>query len=108
MKGEQLFENYGQANHIYFTYHGFILPQNAHDCVQYGLQLSPEEYQYISKSKYHTWLQRLGIYSVDDHFMTCLSNQKVSPSVWVFLKIKVSSWTTIAISYRYAHVDDVS
>ena len=23
--GEQLFENYGQPNHIYFTYHGFLL-----------------------------------------------------------------------------------
>lgn len=28
--GEQLFENYGQPNHIYFTYHGFLLQVRAH------------------------------------------------------------------------------
>lgn len=32
-KGEQFFENYGQPNHIYFTYHGFVLDDNSHDCV---------------------------------------------------------------------------
>jgi len=33
-KGEQLFENYGQPNHIYFEYHGFSLAENTHDCAQ--------------------------------------------------------------------------
>lgn len=33
LAGEQLFENYGQPNHIYFTYHGFVLLDNVHDCV---------------------------------------------------------------------------
>lgn len=32
--GSQLFENYGQPNHIYFEYHGFALEPNSHDCVQ--------------------------------------------------------------------------
>ena len=48
--GDQIFENYGQPNHIYFTYHGFsltgennamrvkgarhVLPANSHDCAQ--------------------------------------------------------------------------
>ena len=31
-QGEQIFENYGQPNHIYFLYHGFILNENNHDC----------------------------------------------------------------------------
>eukprot|EP00299_Pterocystis_sp_00344_P002488 c12812_g1_i1.p1 GENE.c12812_g1_i1~~c12812_g1_i1.p1 ORF type:complete len:625 (+),score=169.41 c12812_g1_i1:135-1877(+) len=31
--GEQVFENYGQPNHIYFLYHGFVLQPNSHDCV---------------------------------------------------------------------------
>lgn len=31
--GEQVFENYGQPNHIYFLYHGFVLEENSHDCV---------------------------------------------------------------------------
>lgn len=58
-KGEQVFENYGQPNHIYFTYHGFSmfdesaynncvqntscltsLPvQNVHDCVHTEFEL---------------------------------------------------------------------
>jgi histone-lysine N-methyltransferase SETD3 len=31
-KGEQVFENYGQPNHIYLMYHGFVLADNTHDC----------------------------------------------------------------------------
>jgi hypothetical protein len=38
-KNEQLFEPYGQPNHIYFAYHGFLLDHNAHDCVQMDLSL---------------------------------------------------------------------
>lgn len=32
-KGSQVYENYGQPNHIYFKYHGFVLDSNTHDCV---------------------------------------------------------------------------
>ena len=31
-ENEQVFENYGQPNHIYFMYHGFVLESNSHDC----------------------------------------------------------------------------
>eukprot|EP00953_Heterococcus_sp_UTEX-ZZ885_P006098 3760-Heterococcus_DN1.PRE.1 len=31
--GEQVFEDYGQPNHVYFLYHGFMIPGNKHDCV---------------------------------------------------------------------------
>eukprot|EP00924_Labyrinthula_sp_SR-Ha-C_P010462 augustus_masked-scaffold_79-processed-gene-0.5-mRNA-1 protein AED:1.00 eAED:1.00 QI:0/-1/0/0/-1/1/1/0/878 len=31
-KGEQLLENYGQPNYIYFIYHGFVLDENPADC----------------------------------------------------------------------------
>jgi hypothetical protein len=31
-KGEQVFENYAQPNHLLFTYHGFLLEENAYDC----------------------------------------------------------------------------
>lgn len=31
-KGQEVFENYGQPNHIYFLYHGFILEKNSRDC----------------------------------------------------------------------------
>eukprot|EP01029_Cantina_marsupialis_P016869 TRINITY_DN378267_c0_g1_i1.p1 TRINITY_DN378267_c0_g1~~TRINITY_DN378267_c0_g1_i1.p1 ORF type:complete len:841 (+),score=238.25 TRINITY_DN378267_c0_g1_i1:47-2569(+) len=33
ISGEQLFEDYGQPNHIYFIYHGFSLEENNSDCV---------------------------------------------------------------------------
>jgi hypothetical protein len=47
--GEQVFENYGQPNSIYFTYHGFSLPleQNTHDCVEHRLELTAEEIRAI-------------------------------------------------------------
>ncbi|GFH49757.1 hypothetical protein CTEN210_06233 [Chaetoceros tenuissimus] len=32
-KGEQVFEHYSQPNHIYFTYHGFIIEENNQDCL---------------------------------------------------------------------------
>ena len=32
-KGNQIFENYGQPNHIYFLYHGFTLQENSHNCM---------------------------------------------------------------------------
>jgi hypothetical protein len=43
-EGEQLFENYGQPNHVYYLYHGFILPDNAHDCVHYHLFFENKEF----------------------------------------------------------------
>ena len=30
--GEQVFENYGQPNHLLYGYHGFALADNPHDC----------------------------------------------------------------------------
>ena len=30
--GEQVWEDYGQPNSMYFTYHGFSLANNSHDC----------------------------------------------------------------------------
>ena len=31
-RGEQVFENYGQPNHLLFSYHGFLLKENSNDC----------------------------------------------------------------------------
>lgn len=44
-KGEQVFENYGQPNHIYFQYHGFVIDENTHDCVSVGLEITKEDAQ---------------------------------------------------------------
>jgi hypothetical protein len=46
--GEQVFENYGQPNHIYFSYHGFILENNHYDCVELSLSLSSQEEKALS------------------------------------------------------------
>jgi hypothetical protein len=42
-QGEQVFENYGQPNHIYFQYHGFALKDNTHNCVNIDLDLTVDE-----------------------------------------------------------------
>lgn len=39
--GEQLWENYGQPNWIYFSYHGFSMLRNSFDCVKLELDLPP-------------------------------------------------------------------
>lgn len=39
-KGSQLWENYGQPNHIYFAYHGFSMQPNSHDCVEVVLDVA--------------------------------------------------------------------
>lgn len=42
-ENEEVFENYGQPNHIYFQYHGFTLSQNNYDCVQFVIDMTEEE-----------------------------------------------------------------
>lgn len=42
-KGEQLFEDYGQANYIYFEYHGFTLNNNNHNCLYVQLNVNPKD-----------------------------------------------------------------
>ena len=42
-EGSQVFENYGQANHIYFQYHGFALKENTHNCVNIDIDLTVDE-----------------------------------------------------------------
>ena len=63
--GSQVYENYGQPNHIYFTYHGFSLNEplyehqnqlktelkikgNSQDCVYFEFYLSLKEIDNIS------------------------------------------------------------
>lgn len=41
--GDELFENYGQPNYVYYQYHGFILPNNSHDCVLFEMRMSEKE-----------------------------------------------------------------
>eukprot|EP00605_Chrysophyceae_sp_TOSAG23-4_P000492 GSChrysophyteH1.ASY1.ANO1.551.1 assembled CDS len=62
-KGDQLFENYGQANYIYFMYHGFALPvgENSNDCIYQNFELSEEERQKLPKTELiHSILSQVG------------------------------------------------
>lgn len=45
-KGDQVFENYGQPNHIYFQYHGFSLEDNTHDCVSVPVSVKSSDPDY--------------------------------------------------------------
>ena len=47
-ESEQVFENYGQPNHIYFMYHGFSLEGNSHDCVLVDWGLSENEFAAVN------------------------------------------------------------
>lgn len=38
-----MFENYGQPNHVYLTYHGFVLDDNAHDCVLFEVAIGADD-----------------------------------------------------------------
>jgi histone-lysine N-methyltransferase SETD3 len=50
-RGEQVFENYGQPNHIYYMYHGFVLQNvpdkgiigNSHDCLHMDFVMKEDE-----------------------------------------------------------------
>jgi hypothetical protein len=91
--GDQLFENYGQPNHIYFLYHGFSLLSNSHDCVQHDFTLSPQERRVLEKQS--QWgeankrvLQNLRV-TASGVFSACLS-LPLTPQTWAFLTMKVS------------------
>jgi hypothetical protein len=52
--GDQVFEHYGQPNHIYFMYHGFVLPDNAFDCVSMEIKPGAEEHKSLEAALGHT------------------------------------------------------
>ena len=91
-EGEQLFENYGQPNHIYFTYHGFSLKDgaNSHDCVYLEFSMTPEEVQAID------WtlpivraIAQESRMRTQDKFNTCLDAQ-LGRNIWLFLALKTN------------------
>jgi hypothetical protein len=83
-------ENYGQANHIYFTYHGFSLEDgaNTHDCVHLEFTMAPDEVQRIdwTTPAVRTVAQELRM-RAQDSFHTCL-DATLGRNVWLFLALK--------------------
>ena len=101
-EGEQLFENYGQPNHIYFTYHGFSLKDgaNSHDCVYLEFSMTPEEVQAID------WtlpivraIAQESRMRTQDKFSTCL-DAKLGRSIWMFLALKTNRVQTHSSSSK--------
>jgi hypothetical protein len=87
-QGEQVFENYGQPNHIYFTYHGFILPINKHDCVSFELTMTNEEIQKINWSEDR--IRGIANYirlSKAGTLASCLS-YPIPDKVWLYLSLR--------------------
>jgi hypothetical protein len=87
-KGEQVFENYGQPNHIYYTYHGFILPINKHDCVSFELSMTTEEIQRINWSDDR--IRGIANYirlSKSAGISSCLA-YPIPDKVWLYLSLK--------------------
>ena len=78
-EGEQLFEPYGQPNHIYFTYHGFVLDHNAHDCVKMDLKVDPADERRDEKKRALRRALRSSSF--------CVSPRKITQSLLEFMRI---------------------
>jgi histone-lysine N-methyltransferase SETD3 len=94
--GDQVFENYGQPNSIYFTYHGFSLSleQNTHDCVEHHLELSADEIRAIdwaaNDGTAREIAHRLGFRSKPS-LSSCLK-VPVPFTVWMFFALKTNTF----------------
>lgn len=86
---EQLFENYGQPNHIYFAYHGFTLPTNSHDCVLIEINISKEEAAAVSPEYIAYIIPKIrGVRRNYIHkFVTCI-NDPVDISIYLYIALK--------------------
>ncbi len=86
---EQLFENYGQPNHIYFAYHGFTLPINSHDCVLFEITISKEEAAAVSPDYMAYIIPKIrGLRKNYIHkFVTCITNP-VDVNIYLYIALK--------------------
>ena len=80
-KGEQLFEPYGQPNHIYFSYHGFVLDHNSHDCVRMDLALDRSDAAYDEKSA------ALRKVRLREQATFCIAPRKITNDILQFLRV---------------------
>jgi len=89
---EQVFENYGQANYIYFMYHGFSLPlgKNTHDCVQQELIITKDEGKSINWENAREITARLGMRDKAS-LVVCLADP-IPESLWLFLSLKMNTF----------------
>jgi len=90
VKGEQVFENYGQPNHVYFLYHGFSIQNNSHDCVHWNLQLTKAELSAANSFESKQLLEKLRMDKGDGSLDICLA-YPVPPYLWMFLALKMDN-----------------
>ncbi|GBG29350.1 Histone-lysine N-methyltransferase setd3 [Hondaea fermentalgiana] len=57
--GDQLFEDYGQPNHIYFLYHGFSLENNAYDCFRVTIDLNERQRKALANFEFGGNMRRV-------------------------------------------------
>jgi len=74
-RGEQIWENYGQNNLMYYQFHGFTIQDNVYDCYDLNLE---SLYYYVDR-----WARRNGRHFRQVHF--CISVRKgIPPDVMNF------------------------
>lgn len=97
--GDELFENYGQPNHIYFQYHGFSLPTNSYDCVSFELDLSVLELKRIDIDKAAKLFRHLNLPTTNEDSGNiaksfCLKHP-IPENIWLFLSLKLNVYEAL-------------
>lgn len=87
-EGDQIFENYAQPNHIYFSYHGFSLgDNNTHDCALWsGLGITSKDEGAKDMTDTRSKLAKYGFTSLNPSF--CIKDMSSLDNVATFLRIK--------------------
>jgi len=107
--GDQVVENYGQPNYIYFLYHGFVLENNTHDCVLFKTlridknNVDTENFQNITNQ-----LNINGFTSLNPTF--CIKDSESLQKIETFLRIKfgkedVREELTFILQERMVRID---
>lgn len=96
---EQVFENYGQPNSIYFTYHGFTLPlgKNSHDCIQHEFELTDTEAKAIDWGATDGIARELAqrLYFRERPATTACLKTPLPESVWLFLSLRMNNFSEL-------------
>ena len=119
---EHVFENYGQPNHIYFTYHGFTLQRNAFDCVQFLIEMTKKEidavnwndaksiaqvawsvlsflFLFFTFKRYIIYTQSIGLRNNQPPSLSVCLSVPVQANIWTFLSLKVKTKCCLAVTF---------
>ncbi|CAE7942635.1 unnamed protein product, partial [Symbiodinium sp. KB8] len=82
-QGDQIYENYGQPNYIYFMYHGFSLDKNVHDCVKVNFNL-PED---LDASELQSRMNALRSSRLRPELTVCIAKDKIPPALEAWIRV---------------------